>query len=271
MRTTTRHDASATRRDPTTRPLLSIAVVALLAATLTGLAACRGSGGGRFDAGTGTPPSGGFTEGDAGNGNGGNGNGDHGGPGNGGNGNNGGEGPGNGDNGGPGNDPHPVEPAAEDCVSYNPANLTVASAGADGWQLRDGSHIMALLDTEADADDAVKVARNHTRSCFIGRGNDRPDRDRYIVRYWKGVSGLPLGPAPALDCVGYNPNDLSVKSAGDDGWLLADGGHQMLLLDTANDAERARMMASGHSRLCFIGRDNNRPNRHRYIMEFWRQ
>lgn len=100
---------------------------------------------------------------------------------------------------------------------------------------------------------------------------DRPDRDRYIVRYWKGVSGLPLGPAPTLDCVGYDPNNLSVKSAGDDGWLLVDGGHQMLLLDTANDAERARMMASGYSKLCFIGRDNTRPNRHRYILEFWRQ
>lgn len=268
MRTTTRPDATTARHNPA-HPLLHIAVVALLAVTLTGLAACRGSGGGSFEAGTGTPPSGGFTEGDSGSGNnGGNGN-NGGGPGNG---NNGGNGPGNGNNGGgPGNDPHPVEPSPEDCVAYNPANLTVASAGADGWQMRDGSHIMALLDTQADAEDAVKVARNHTRSCFIGRGNHRPDRDRYIVRYWKGVSGLPLGVAPALDCVTYNPNNLSVKSAGDDGWLLVDGGHQMLLLDTANDAERARMMASGYTRLCFIGRDNTRPNRHRYIMEFWRQ
>lgn len=173
MRTTTRHDAMTTRHNPTRQPL-GIAVVVLLALTLTGLAACRGSGGGSFDAGTDTSPSGGFTEGDSGSGTNG------GGHGNNGNGNNGGNG-----GGGPGNDPHPVEPSPEDCVSYNPANLTVASAGADGWQMRDGSHIMALLDTQADAEDAVKVARNHTRSCFIGRDNTRPNRHRYILEFWR--------------------------------------------------------------------------------------
>lgn len=258
------YETTSARRTPAGRLLLSLVVVALLVAALVAVAACGRSGAGRFDGGTGTPPAGEMSEGDNGSGDAGPGDNHDG---------NGGTGGGcdNGNGGEPGGDPHPVEPTAEDCVSYHPENLTVASAGADGWQMRDGSHIMALFDTEADASDAVKVARNHTQSCFIGRGNDRPDRDRYIVRYWKGASGLPLGPAPTFDCVGYNPNHLAVTSSGDDGWLLVDDGHQMLLLDTAQDAERARMMASGYSKLCFIGRDNHRPNRHRYIMEFWRQ
>ncbi len=162
-----------------------------------------------------------------------------------------------------------VAPSAVDCVGYNPSNLSVESAGADGWLMVDGGHSLALFDTEADADDGVKVARNYTKSCFVGRGNHRPERSRYIVRYWAGPSGLPLGPAPALDCVGYNPSNLTVEEYGTAGWRLVDGGHSMLLLDTAADAERAKLVAAEHSKLCFIGRDNHRSDRYRYISEFW--
>lgn len=163
-----------------------------------------------------------------------------------------------------------IEPAAEDCLSYNPANLTVHDIGADGWQMRDGGHAMAVFDTQADAEDAVKVARNHTQSCFIGRDNHRPNRDRYIVQYWKGTSGLPLGPAPTLDCVGYDPADVHVESAGADGWRVVSEDKWLVLLDTQQDAERAKHVAASVTNLCFIGRDNHRPNRDRYIMEFWR-
>lgn len=162
-----------------------------------------------------------------------------------------------------------VAPSAVDCVGYNPSNLSVESAGADGWLMVDGGHSLALFDTEADANDGVKVARNYTKSCFIGRDNHRSERSRYIVRYWAGPSGLPLGPAPALDCVGYNPSNLTVEEYGTAGWRLVDGGHSMLLLDTAGDAERAKLVAAEHSKLCFIGRDNHRSDRYRYIFEFW--
>jgi hypothetical protein len=163
-----------------------------------------------------------------------------------------------------------VEPSPEDCIPYNPSNLTVHDIGADGWQMRDGGHAMALFDTQADAEDGVKVARNHTQSCFIGRDNHRPNRDRYIVRYWKGSSGLPLGPAPALDCVGYDPADVHVESAGADGWRVVSEDKWLVLLDTQADAERAKHVAASVLNLCFIGRDNTRPNRFRYILEYWR-
>jgi hypothetical protein len=168
-----------------------------------------------------------------------------------------------------GGDGDPVA-AAEDCVAYNPANLTVKSAGPTGWLLLDGAHSLALFDSEADAEDGVRVARNSTMSCFIGRDNDRPDRYRYLVRYWKGPSGLPLGPAPAFDCVSYTSGNLKIQQYGDAGWRLVDGGHVLLLLDTPEDAQRARLVAGEHTKLCFIGRGNDRPDPARYVVEYWR-
>lgn len=252
------------------RLLVGLAAGALLVPTL---AACSGSV--QFDesapgspsaeasaAGGGVDASAGETGGGSGDG------GDHG----------GGDAPGGGAPGGGDGDGHDgvdpgwpdVEPAPEDCVSYNPANLTIHDIGADGWQMRDGGHAMALFDTQADAEDAVKVARNHTQSCFIGRDNHRPNRDRYIVQYWKGTSGLPLGPAPTLDCIGYDPADVHVESAGADGWRVVSEDKWLVLLDTQQDAERAKHVAASVTNLCFIGRDNHRPNRYRYITEFWR-
>ncbi|MGH3646424.1 MAG: hypothetical protein ACRDTM_04510 [Micromonosporaceae bacterium] len=217
--------------------------------------AAQGSGTGA-SSGADTDPQGGNGDGNGGGGDGGGGN------------NGGGDGGGDGDGGdgdGAGAD---VEPAAEDCVGYNPSNLTVKDAGATGWLMVDGNHSMALFDTQADAQLGVKMARHYTQSCFIGRDNQRPDRYRYIKRYWTGPSGL-AGAMPTPDCLSYNPHNLTIEKYGDAGWRLIDGSHAMLLLDTAEDAERARLMAGDHSKLCFIGRGNSRPDRSRYIVEYW--
>lgn len=221
---------------------------------------------------SGGPGGGGGDNGGGNGGGGGNGSGDNGGGGNnggggdngGGGGDNGGGGDGDSDGGGAGD----VTPTAEDCVGYNPSNLTVKSADDTGWLLVDGNHSMALFDTEADANLGLKMARHYTRSCFIGRGNQRPDRSRYITQYWTHLSGLP-GAMPMPDCLSYQPHNLTIEKYGTAGWRLLDGSHAMLLLDTAEDAERARLMASEHSKLCFIGRGNSRPDRHRYIVEYW--
>jgi hypothetical protein len=165
----------------------------------------------------------------------------------------------------------PFSPSAEDCVSYDPEILKVQSAGEIGWQMVSGNHAMALFDTYGDAADAIKVARQFTTSCFIGRGNDRPNRYAYIVRYWKNPSGLPLGAAPVFDCIAYDPAALKIKKDGDLGWRLLNGDEPLLLLDSPSDAERARLVASGNTKLCFIGRGNDRPNPDRYIFEYWRQ
>jgi hypothetical protein len=179
----------------------------------------------------------------------------------------------------PSPDPQPptvVEPAAEDCVSYNPSNLTVTASG-DAWILRDGSHSMKLFDTQSDAEDGKKVARNWTKLCFIGRGNTRTDRYRYIITYFKSPSGLPLGPAPAFDCISYNPATLSIYSGAahpadptQDDWALYSGGTPLLFLASEPDALRAKLVAGANTRLCFIGQGNDRPDPARYAMEYWR-
>jgi hypothetical protein len=162
-----------------------------------------------------------------------------------------------------------VEPAAIDCVSYNPSNLTIEAYG-DVWRMRDGNHAMLLFATKTDADDAKKVARNWKELCFIGRGNDRADRYRYIATWWRTPSGLPLGPAPAFDCVTYDKTKLAVQQVQSD-WALTAGGGPLLVLATQADALRAKVVANGYPKLCFIGRDNDKANPSRYIIEFWRQ
>ena len=172
--------------------------------------------------------------------------------------------------------PTPVDPAAEDCVSYNPANLTVTASG-DAWVLRDGSHSMKLFDTQNDAEDGKRVARNWTQLCFIGRGNHMADRYRYIITYWKTPSGLPLGTAPTFHCITYNPATLAIYSGtphpadpSQDDWALYSGGTPLLFLASAADAERAKLVAAANTRLCLIGHGNDRPDPARYIMEYWR-
>jgi hypothetical protein len=171
----------------------------------------------------------------------------------------------------------PVLPAAEDCVSYNPANLTVTASG-DAWLLRDGDHAMKLFDTAAEAEDARRVARNWSRLCFIGRGGSGPDRYRHIINYFKEPSGLPLGVAPAtIDCITYDPDDLDLYEGpahpaepDHNYWSLYSGPTPLLELDNQADAMRAEIVASGYTRLCFIGAGNDRPDPYRYQMEWWR-
>lgn len=167
--------------------------------------------------------------------------------------------------------------AAVDCVSYNPANLSVTASG-DAWVLRDGTHAMKLFDTAADAEDARRVARNWKQLCFIGRGNSGPDRYRHMITYFKEPSGLPLGPAPAnIECITYDPDDLDLYSgaahpadADNDDWALYSGPIPLLFLANEPDAQRARLVARDYTRVCFIGAGNDRPDPYRYQMEWWR-
>jgi hypothetical protein len=71
-----------------------------------------------------------------------------------------------------------------DCNPYDSAALRIVDEGASGWLLTDGASRMVILDNEADAQKALRLARQHTRQCFIGRGNQRPHRRQYIVTYW---------------------------------------------------------------------------------------
>ena len=127
-----------------------------------------------------------------------------------------------------------------------------------------------MADDRADAKEVAKVASRHTAQCFIGRDNQRPDRRDYIVQYWKGDSNLSVAQPSDADCIGYDPASLRIVDEGARGFLLTDGQSRMLMLDDRDDGRRALQLARQHARHCFIGRDNQRPDRKRYITEYWR-
>jgi len=157
----------------------------------------------------------------------------------------------------------------EDCLPYNPQNLQIKNEGASGWLLTDGSSRMLILDNEADAKNALAMAKRHTSHCFIGRGNNRSNRQNYIVNYWKGDSGIRTNIINE-DCISYDSNRLAIKNEGAGGWLLTDGNSRMLMVASREDATLAKQIAGENSKQCFIGRSNSRPNRQSYITNYWR-
>jgi hypothetical protein len=178
---------------------------------------------------------------------------------------------------GPQDEGVPAAPAPEDCVSYNPSNLTVIASTGGTWTLRDGGHAIKVLATKSDADAAKAVARRWTQRCFIGRGNDREDRYRYIITYWKSPSGLPFEFAPTLDCITYDPSALSIyygsphpANPDQNDYALYAGATPLVFLDTEADALRAQLVAAANTRLCIIGHGNALPDPARYYLHTWR-
>ena len=105
------------------------------------------------------------------------------------------------------------------------------------------------------------------------RFTDTSGRTAYVNSYTfarqGGGGGGGGGGASRQDCLPYNPNSLRIVNEGARGWLLTDGGSRMKMLDNRADAERALALARRHTAHCFIGRDNRRPNRSDFIMEYW--
>lgn len=159
--------------------------------------------------------------------------------------------------------------AAADCLSYDPRNLAVRRIGAD-WIVADGDHRMLALASRAEARTARDVARRHTRLCFVGRGNDRAERDRYVFSWMAGDSGVDPR-VEREDCLPYDASDLRVVDEGARGFLVTDGRSRIQMLATRADAERVVEVMRDHSARCFVGRDNDRPDRRRYIVSYLKE
>ncbi len=162
----------------------------------------------------------------------------------------------------------PLLPVA-DCISYDPSTLTLNNAGADGYQVTDGSSSLLILDNLTDATYAWMMLRNYSKQCFIGRDNTYTgdQHHRYLVTYYKGSGPSSVLPTP--DCIGYNKATLQVTNLGATGYRVDDGSNPLVLLQTAADANAAKAIAADHNQICFIGRDNHRTNRYEYIAEYW--
>ncbi len=53
------------------------------------------------------------------------------------------------------------------------------------------------------------------------------------------------------------------------GWRIRDGNNWMLLANDLNDALAVLRIVERYTRMCFVGRNNTRPNRKQYIMTYW--
>lgn len=73
------------------------------------------------------------------------------------------------------------------------------------------------------------------------------------------------------DCTPYNAAALRLTDEGAPGWLISrEDGARLLILDTKEDADVMMRVFKAHSALCYVGRDNKRPNRDRYVHHYWK-
>lgn len=156
-------------------------------------------------------------------------------------------------------------PTPEDCVSYNPATITVSYA--------DGSYTVESSDTivmrfVSQQDDTVQaqakaLAQRWTKHCYLGRGNTRTDqRGSYIFDYWRGASGMtPTIPGEDDICSDYNRNNLTVEDMGDgDGWRVKDHDHVLHLFDNGSDARNGKLVLQKYGHICEFGDSNGGDN-----------
>jgi hypothetical protein len=158
-------------------------------------------------------------------------------------------------------------PSPADCVSHNPATV-VKQYEAGLWMVADGGHYLMAFKQSSDADQGLALAKAFKKHCFIGRGNSRPDPQRYIMDYWLDpVPGAASVPNP--DCIAHNPNNLTVHDLGATGWRVQDGSQYIAIFDTKADAENAAKVMRHYNRNCYIGRSYTGADRLDYIVNWF--
>ncbi|MBR3519276.1 MAG: hypothetical protein IKN77_04055 [Paludibacteraceae bacterium] len=173
-----------------------------------------------------------------------------------------------------------------DVISYNPSNLKVVKESTC-WLLTDGRSRMNVFASEEDAMNGLRVAKRHTRQCFVGRDNKRSNRKDFILSYFDGDSGLPAEPLTKTDIIPYNPKNVSVRYNAQAGYwevieqektilnILRPGKattpkvHNMFIADNMADALAMLQIVERHSKSCYIGRDNKKSNRKDYIVHYF--
>jgi hypothetical protein len=146
-------------------------------------------------------------------------------------------------------------PAHEDCINYNPNNLTLDPDNG-AFVVHDGSKeiIRVYDDQNGTADKALALAKHFKTVCFIGRGNTRdPLDDDYIFEYWKNKSGINSSLLYTEDdCGSYNRSNLTVDDAGDAGWRVKDHDNVLQMFDTKAEANDGKIVLSKYSQICRI-------------------
>lgn len=161
-------------------------------------------------------------------------------------------------------------PATEDCINHDPTKLAVVYNSTDNlWQVVEGgTHYMLAYKREIDAQTGLAVAKRYTKHCFIGRGNTRTERYRYIMDYYRGPSGIATV-IPSPDCLTHNGDNLSIEDLGATGWRVNQGSEAIALFDTKADAQAAILVMKHYNRHCYIGRGYSGSDRLKYITDYF--
>ena len=149
--------------------------------------------------------------------------------------------------------------ALASAVMWTSSDPSVVTVGGNGRVVAKGpgSATITAQSEGALATSEVSVAALPTAPVAVAQGAGVP-----------GAAGAGGG-APAAQCVAYDAASLRVADAKSAGWVVTDGSTNLLLLDNETDARRALALAKRHKAHCFLGRENGRPNRSDYVIEYW--
>jgi hypothetical protein len=157
-----------------------------------------------------------------------------------------------------------ITPLVE-CIGYDPASLQIAKLDDEAWELTFGYIRIALLDNVADAHTALELAKQYSQRCFIGMTYS----ERYFMQYWKGESSV-TGEERDWDCVSFNPENLKIVADSNLWTIMGDEELELQSFESKVAAEMGLEIAQQHSKVCYIGRGNQRENRWEYIISYWK-
>jgi hypothetical protein len=162
-------------------------------------------------------------------------------------------------------------PSPEDCITYNPSNLT-STYEAGVWTINDGNIHVMRLHGQPDSNLGTKglaLAKRWKSHCFIGRNNHRDERYSYIFDYWRNSSGISTTiPDQDNDCSSYNRNNITVDDMGDGAYRVKDHDHVLHGFDTKQDANNGKLVLSKYNRICFIGDDSDSDNEGQELVDY---
>ena len=163
-----------------------------------------------------------------------------------------------------------LKTGVQDCIAYEPASIGKPSKDkVVGWQVTDGKTVIAQLDNESEAQQVIALARRYKGHCFIGRGNTRSNHSDYVVDYWIAPTNVP-STIQKEDCREFDRGSLTMKDLGAAGVSVEDRNWRLSLADNKSDAKKIWDIAKEHLALCVIARNNSRPNRRDYMVQYWK-
>jgi hypothetical protein len=152
----------------------------------------------------------------------------------------------------------------EDCLGFNPNNLSINTDIAGMFRVVDGNHSMFGLNSQADAQKAISIIKHYQMNeiCFVGRPGEVGEN---VIMYFKTNGKAPVGGMAGEDCLSFNPSTVEAKLVNGT-WKVVDGNHWMF--DFGSDA-KAKDSAHqtvciikkyGFTKTCFVGRPFSNGN-----------